>query len=135
MDLCLAKKKNGEICNKPTKYIIKLENEKEYIHPRCGMHLKNIDDTNKIKLDEFYQKNKKNDNNTIDLDDVANNFNEKINITNDKNNEKNNNKKIDKKEIKKPCLQYIIYLISKDDNDMCQFEDCQFAHNIEIIYT
>jgi hypothetical protein len=117
MDLCLAKKINGETCNKPTKYVIRLEKEEEYKHPRCGMHLKNIEDINKIKIDEFYQKNK-------EKDDVMNinEFKEKINITNDNN-----------KEIKKPCLQYIKYLISKDGDDLCQYEDCQFAHNIEII--
>lgn len=141
MDLCLAKKKNKdkneETCNKPTKYIIRLENEEKYVHPRCGIHSKKVDDVNKITLDIFYQKNKKKDNNTINLNDVTNNFDKKINICDNKKedivNDKNN--KIDEKEIKIPCLQYIKYLISKDDYDICQYKDCQFAHNIEIIYT
>lgn len=126
MDLCLAKKKNGELCNKPTKYIIRLEKEEEYKHPRCGLHLKNIEDNNKITIDEFYQKNNKKDNDTIILNDVINinEFKEKVNITNDNNNE-----------IKKPCLQYIKWLISEDNDDICQYGDCHFAHNIEIIYT
>lgn len=141
MDLCLAKKKNGEICNKPTKYIIKIDNNEEYIHPRCGMHSKNIDELNKVKLDEFYQKS----NNNVNLNDIANDFNKKLNISDKKddkdderkniiNNENKDNKKTEKKEIKKPCLQHILYLISKDKDDMCQYDDCQFAHNIEILY-
>lgn len=132
MDLCLAEKKNKEEgeknqkCNKPTKYIIKLENEEEYSHPRCGIHSRNIDDKNKIPLDEFMNQNKENDDDN------------KLNITidnSDKEKKESHAMNKDKKELKRPCLQYVMYLISKDDNDLCQYEDCQFAHNIKIIYT
>lgn len=142
MNLCLFEKekkdKNKEkiitICNKPTKYIIRLENEEEYNHPRCGIHSRNIDDKNKIKFDEFMKKNKDNYN-TINLNNITNKFSEQINISDDKKEKDNNNKKMDEKINMKPCLQYITYLISKDDSDICQFEDCQFAHNIDIVYT
>lgn len=45
---------NGSICNKKAKYMIKIEGEENYIHPRCGTHSKKED---KIEL---YPKNKKN---------------------------------------------------------------------------
>jgi hypothetical protein len=44
----------GSICNKEAKYMIKLKDEKDYIHPRCGTHSKKED---KIEL---YAKKKKN---------------------------------------------------------------------------
>jgi hypothetical protein len=140
MDICLfekeKKEKNGEkireICKKPTKYIIKIEEEEDYIHPRCGIHSRNIDDKNKIKIDELKNKNKGNDNNTIDLNNVTNKFSEKINISDDKKDKVNDIKKINEKI---PCLQYFLYLRSKKDIDLCQFEDCQFAHNFYIGFT
>lgn len=119
----MPKKKNGEICN--TKLTEKNKNEikiKNRIYFVCGRHKKvnNIDDIDISKYD------------IIDKIDTYD-FNEKINIS--KKNEENVNKIIDKKENKKkPCLQHIIYLISKDDNDLCKFDDCQFAHNIDIVY-
>lgn len=44
----------GYICNKEAKYMVKLETEKEYIHPRCGTHAKKMDKV------ELYIKNKRN---------------------------------------------------------------------------
>lgn len=43
----------GSICNKKAIYKVKLENEKDYIHLRCGTHSRKMD---KIEL---YVKNKK----------------------------------------------------------------------------
>lgn len=113
--VCYAKKKNGELCNTnlkdKNKHEIKIENK---IYSVCGRHKKinNIENIDVSKY-EISDKSKK--------DNI---------ISNDKNNEESK-----KKENNKPCLQYIKYLISKDDNDMCQFKDCQFAHNVNIIYT
>lgn len=119
--VCYAKKKNGETCDtKLTEkniHEIKIENKIYFV---CGRHKKinKIEDID-VSRYEVTDKTDKSDEN----DNIIDEFNEKLNITNEKNDKK------------KPCLQYIIYLISKDDNDMCQFEDCQFAHNINIIYT
>lgn len=133
--ICYAKKKNGELCN--TKLTDKNKNEvniENNIYFVCGRHKKinNINDIDKSKYDFIDKKDISNENTNI-IDD----FNEKLNIS--KNNEKKeDNKKIkniDKNIRKKPCLQHIIYLISKDNDDTCQFDDCQFAHNIDIIYT
>lgn len=127
--VCYARKKNGELCNtkltEKNKYEIKIENGTYFV---CGRH-KKINNLKDIDISRYEVIDK-----TDILDkesNIINEFNEKLNISNDKIQEKSYNKK-DKK---KPCLQYIIYLISKDDNDICQFEDCQFAHNINILYT
>lgn len=85
--------------------------------------------TSKIKKDKSNTEDK--------TSDIINDF-EKMNINNSKNDKDdkyNENNEKDGKYTKKPCLQHIIYLISNDNNDVCQFEDCQFAHNINIIYT
>ncbi len=69
---------------------------------------------------------------------IIDDFKEKLNMNENYEKKEDNNKileNIDEKIKKKPCLQQIIYLISKDNNDICQFDDCQFAHNIDIIYT
>lgn len=143
MDLCLEKKskKSEEQCHKPAKYIIRLENEKEYNHPRCGIHSKNIDNINKITYNDY--KNKENNvNNKLNLES---DFDRKININDPKikedintefnNKNEDNNKKMDKKERKKYCLSYLEYLRTGDDNDKCQFgKDCVFAHNFYIVY-
>jgi hypothetical protein len=126
--VCYAKKKNSEICNtnltEKNRHEIKIEDKIYYV---CGRH-KRINNIEDIDTSMYTINNKNN------KDDIIEEFNEKINIINDKKQEEDNNKKI-KTDRKKPCLQYIIYLISKDNNDMCQFDDCQFAHNIDIIYT
>jgi hypothetical protein len=36
-------KKNKEKCSSPAKFMVKLNKETEYIHPRCGRHGRNID--------------------------------------------------------------------------------------------
>jgi hypothetical protein len=131
--VCYAKKKNGELCNtnlkEKNRHEIKIENGIYFV---CGRHKKinNIEDIDISRYKVTDNVNKKDD-----KDDIINEFNEKLNISNDKKQEEDDNKKIDKTDTKKPCLQYIIYLISKDNSDMCQFEDCQFAHNINIVYT
>lgn len=123
--VCYARKKNGELCNtkltEKNKHGIKIENVIYFV---CGRHKKinNVEDID-ISRYEIIDKS--------DIPDkesnIINEFNEKLNIS--------NNKILEESYKKKPCLQYIIYLISKDDNDICQFEDCQFAHNINILYT
>ena len=132
---CYAKKKNGDLCN--TRLTEKNTNEikiKDKTYLVCGRHKKinnekdievNTDNTNiknKNKENKIYTEEERNSS-------IVNEFNEKISITSDE-----TSRSKDKKN-KKPCLQYIIYLISKDDDDACKFEDCQFAHNIEIVYT
>lgn len=137
MSLCDDRKKNGELCGKPAKFKIKMENETEYIHPRCGIHSKKINEKDKILLDKINQENKENNNKNIN--NVINDFDKKIYINDNKNDikeiqeKKENN--VNNKVRKKPCLQYILYLISQNKEDDCQFEDCQFAHNINIVYT
>lgn len=47
-------KKNKEKCKSPAKWNVKKKDEKEYIHPRCGRHSRNMDkilieNTNEIK--------------------------------------------------------------------------------------
>lgn len=139
MSLCDDEKKNGNKCNKPAKFKIRLENEIEYIHPRCGIHSKKINDKDKILLDNINQENKESNK---DLSNVINHFNEKIDINENENevnevkeNQEKNEHNANKDYRKKPCLQYILYLISQNNDDVCQFEDCQFAHNIDIVYT
>lgn len=119
--VCYARKKNGELCNtkltEKNKHEIKIENGMYFV---CGRH-KKINNVENIDISRYEITDK------IDIldkkSDIINEFNEKLNINNDK------------KDKKKPCLQYIIYLISKDDNNICQFEDCQFTHNVNIVYT
>lgn len=131
---CYAKKKNGDLCNvnltKKNRYEIKIENKTFFV---CGRHKKieNIDDIDISKYENVDDKNIDN------YKDVLPEFNEKLNINDnikelkDEKEIKQNNK-IDRK---KPCLQHILYLISEDKNDDCQYEDeCQFAHNINIVY-
>lgn len=132
--VCYAKKKNGETCDtkltEKNTHEIKIENKIYFV---CGRHKKinKIEDID-VSRYEVTDKTDKFD----EKDNIIDVFNEKLNITNEKIPEKENKyNKYEKNDKKKPCLQYIIYLISKDDNDMCQFEDCQFAHNINIIYT
>lgn len=136
-------KRKGELCNAiiSEKYEILIKNVKYYV---CGRHTK-IDKTEDIDIIKYKDDKPDNlssvDNNKviekeidIDINDnIIKDFNDKLDINKETDN--NNYDKIDKLCKKKPCLQYIIYLISKDDNDICQFEDCQFAHNINIIYT
>jgi hypothetical protein len=50
-------KKNNEKCKSPAKWKVKKKDEKEYIHPRCGRHSRNMDkilieNTNKIKSEK-----------------------------------------------------------------------------------
>lgn len=123
--VCYARKKNGELCNtkltEKNKHEIKIENGIYFV---CGRH-KKINNVEDIDISRYEVIDKSD---ILDKEsNIINEFNEKLNISNDKILEENYKKK--------PCLQYIIYLISKDDNDICQFEDCQFAHNIKIIYT
>lgn len=132
--VCYAKKKNGELCitklTEKNRHEIKIENKTYFV---CGRHKKinNIEDIDVSKY-EITDKSDKSDENGSIIDE----FNEKLNIINDKNREEEDKyNKYEKMDKKKPCLQYIMYLISKDNNDMCQFGDCQFAHNINIIYT
>lgn len=132
---CYAKKKNGELCN--TKLTEKNKNEiniENRIYFVCGRHKKvnNINDIDISKYNVIDKKDMINENSIID------DFKEKLNMNENNEKKEDNNKilgNIDEKIKKKPCLQQIIYLISKDNNDICQFDDCQFAHNIEIIYT
>lgn len=131
--VCYAKKKNGELCNtkltEKNRNKIKIENRIYFV---CGRHKKanNIDE---IDASKYYIVDKPDTFN--DKNDIIDDFKEKLNIS-ENNREKDNKRieKIDNKDRKKPCLQHIIYLISKDDNDICQFDDCQFAHNINIVY-
>jgi hypothetical protein len=128
--VCYAKKKDGKLCNtkltEKNKHEIEIENRIYFV---CGRH-KRIGNTEDIDISKYVVADK------IDnKDDIINEFNKKLNIINGKNHEVDENKKTDKEDRKKPCLQYIIYLISKENSDMCQFEDCQFAHNINIVYT
>lgn len=132
---CYTKKKNGELCN--TKLTEKNKNEiniENRIYFVCGRHKKvnNINDIDISKYNVIDKKNMINENSIID------DFKEKLNMNENNEKKEDNNKileNIDEKIKKKPCLQQIIYLISKDNNDICQFDDCQFAHNIDIIYT
>ena len=123
--VCYAKKKNGEICNtkltEKNRNEIKIENRIYFV---CGRH-KKVNNIDEIDAEKYYIIDKPDTFN--DKSDIIDDFKEKLNIS------KNNEEK-DKKDRKKPCLQHIIYLISKDDNDICQFDDCQFAHNINIVY-
>lgn len=123
--VCYAKKKNRELCNtnltEKNRHEIKIENGIYFV---CGRH-KKINNIEDIDISKYKVTDE------ADKEDIINEFNEKINIRNDKKHQEEDNKKTDRK---KPCLQYIKYLISKDDSDMCQFEDCQFAHNINIVY-
>lgn len=133
-NVCYAKKKNGEICNTKltdkNRNDIKIENRIFFV---CGRHKKinNIED-----IDVSRYEVKDNSDKSYEKSNIVDDFNEKLDIS--KNNEEGNNnkkiEKIDKKVRKKPCLQNIIYLISEDDSDICQFEDCQFAHNIDVVY-
>jgi len=95
--------------------------------PEVGKNsaIENIDD---IDISKYENTNNK------DIDspqEILADFNKKININDDIKGEKETNK-IDRK---KPCLQHILYLISQDENEACQYKDCQFAHNINIVYT
>lgn len=50
-------KKNNEKCKSPAKWNVKKKDEKEYIHPRCGRHSRNMDkilieNTNEIKSEK-----------------------------------------------------------------------------------
>lgn len=36
-------KKNKEKCKSPAKWNVKKKDEKDYIHPRCGRHSRNMD--------------------------------------------------------------------------------------------
>ena len=126
--ICYAKKKNGDICNvnltEKNRHKIEIENKTFLV---CGRHKKieNIDD---IDISKYENTNNK------DIDspqEILADFNKKININDDIKGEKETNK-IDRK---KPCLQHILYLISQDENEACQYKDCQFAHNINIVYT
>lgn len=126
-------KKKGERCNnKINEEEInerkKLINGKTYYF--CKKHI-NINSIENIVTEEIKESDENPITQKISVNDniqpLVDEFNTKLNI--DKENKKDNNK------FKKPCLQHIIYLISNDKNDMCQFDDCQFAHNIDIIYT
>lgn len=134
---CYAKKKNGDLCNvnltEKNRNKIKIEDKTFFV---CGRH-KNIESIDNIDISKYENTNNKNVDN---YKEILSEFNEKININdsakevkNEKEKEIRQNNKID---IKKPCLQHILYLISKDNNDVCQYDDeCQFAHNINIVYT
>ena len=133
-------KKKGERCNnKINEEEInerkKLINGKTYYF--CKKHI-NINSIEDIVIEEIKESDENPITQEISVNDniqpVVDEFNTKFNI--DKENKKDNNKlKNNESKEKKPCLQHIIYLISNDKNDMCQFDDCQFAHNIDIVYT
>lgn len=63
----------GKKCDKKAKYMIKLESNDDYIHPRCGTHSKR---ENKIEL--YPKKNNKNNN-------ISEKKQEQINGNEDKN--------------------------------------------------
>lgn len=113
MDTCYAKKKNGEICNtnlnEKNKHEIKIDNKTFFV---CGRH-KNVKSITDIEI----------------IDEITNNV-DKMNLNNE------NDNKIYDMDIKKPCLQHILYLISKNEEDICQYgKKCEFAHNVNIVYT
>jgi hypothetical protein len=135
--VCYAIKKNKELCNtnltEKNKHKLKIEDKIYYV---CGRHKKinNIEDIDISK----YKVTEKID----DKEDVVNISNDKTNVEYksdniikdfDKLNISSNEK--DRIYTKKPCLQHIIYLISNDDKDICQIEDCQSVHNVNIVYT
>lgn len=126
MDLCYAIKKNtkkenkeinvDDICNtkltEKNKHEIKIDGKIIYT---CGRH-KNLKDISDFKIPDEK------------LQNITNDFNQmKLNQDEKENNEY--------REKKQSCLQHILFLISQDKNDRCQYTDCQFAHNIDIVYT
>lgn len=40
----------GAKCNNPANYFVKINNETEYIHPRCGTHSRKINEEDKIPI-------------------------------------------------------------------------------------
>lgn len=49
-------KKNNEKCKSPAKWNVKINDEKEYIYPRCGRHSRNMD---KILIENTKEKKKR----------------------------------------------------------------------------
>ena len=89
--VCYAKKKNGELCNTSltgkNRHEIKIENGIYFV---CGRHKKinNIEDIDISKYEVTDKVDKKDD-----KDDIINEFNEKLNISNDKKHKEDDNKK------------------------------------------
>jgi hypothetical protein len=78
-------KKNNEKCLSPAKFMAKLNKETEYIHPRCGRHVRNIDKIPMINdLNENKEKKKKGRKPKPKINEELNNTVEKVNI-NDEN--------------------------------------------------
>jgi len=115
---CSNKKNNGVICGKPAKFKIKEVNETEYIHPRCGIHSRKVNEKDKVLIDDI---NQYKNNNSIRNNDVTKDFHEKLNLDNRK---------------KTLCYQHFSYLALQDENEICQYGDnCEFSHKFTINYT
>lgn len=133
-------KKKGEKCNnnineEEINEREKLIDGKTYYF--CKKHI-NVNSIEDVVTEEMEESNEKPITQEINVNDniqtVIDEFNTKVIIDKEIKKDENKIKNNESKE-KKPCLQHIIYLISNDKNDICQFDDCQFAHNIDIVYT
>lgn len=133
-------KKKGERCNnnindEETNEREKLVDGKTYYFCKKHINVNSIEDVVTDGIEESKEKTIGQEINVKDnIQTIINEFNTKVIIDNEIKTDNNNFKNNESKQ-KNPCLQHIIYLISNDKNDICQFEDCQFAHNIDIVYT